>query len=189
MITPQRLALARELHDGVAQDLVALGYELDLLLAATDTQAPMRKGIRSLRFQVDEIITKVRREMYQLREVQFESVQEKLTGVAKKICGSMLSRLEIAEFEIDPALGVEITAIATELMRNSVHHSRGSEIEIYLSQVENHTYLEVRDNGIGGANMESSRLGLIGIKERTEQLGGAFTCLSTSSGTQVAITL
>ena len=189
MITPQRLALARELHDGVAQDLVALGYELDLLLAATDTQAPMRKGIRSLRFQVDEIITKVRREMYQLREVQFESVQEKLTDVAKKICGSMLSRLEIAEFEIDPALGVEITAIATELMRNSVHHSRGSEIEIYLSQVENHTYLEVRDNGKGGATLDSSRLGLIGIKERTEKLGGAFTYLSTSSGTRVAITL
>jgi len=189
VITPQRLALARELHDGVAQDLVALGYELDLLLAATDTQAPMRKGIRSLRFQVDEIITKVRREMYQLREVQFESVQEKLTDVAKKICGSMLSRLEIAEFEIDPALGVEITAIATELMRNSVHHSRGSEIEIYLSQVENHTYLEVRDNGKGGATLDSSRLGLIGIKERTEQLGGAFTYQSTSSGTRVAITL
>jgi len=189
VITPQRLALARELHDGVAQDLVALGYELDLLLAATDTQAPMRKGIRSLRFQVDEIITKVRREMYQLREVQFESVQENLTDVAKKICGSMLSRLEIAEFEIDPALGVEITAIATELMRNSVHHSRGSEIEIYLSQVENHTYLEVRDNGKGGATLDSSRLGLIGIKERTEKLGGAFNCLSTSSGTRVAITL
>ena len=77
MITPQRLDLARELHDGVAQDLVALGYELDLLLAAADTQAPVRKGIRSLRFQVDEMITKVRREIYQLREPHLESVQEK----------------------------------------------------------------------------------------------------------------
>ena len=189
MITPQRLALARELHDGVAQDLVALGYELDLLLAAADTQSPVRKGIRSLRFQVDELINKVRREMYQLRELQTQSVQEKLKDAAIKICGSQLSRIEIAEFDIDPVLGIEITAIASELMRNSVRHSGGSEIEIYLSQVENHTYLEVRDNGIGGANMESSRLGLIGIKERTEQLGGAFTCLSTSSGTQVAITL
>ena len=189
MITPQRLALARELHDGVAQDLVALGYELDLLLAAADTQAPVRKGIRSLRFQVDELITKVRREMYQLREAHLESVQEKLVDAATQICGSRLSRLEIAEFDIEPALGIEITAIATELMRNSVRHSGGSEIEIFLSQVENHTYLEVRDNGVGGATLDSSRLGLIGIKERTEQLGGAFTYLSTNSGTCVAITL
>ena len=189
MITPQRLALARELHDGVAQDLVALGYELDLLLAAADTHAPVRKGIRSLRFQVDELITKVRREMYQLREPHLESVQEKLVDAATQICGSQLSRLEIAEFDIEPALGIEITAIAMELMRNSVRHSGGSEIEIFLSQVENHTYLEVCDNGVGGATLESSRLGLIGIKERTEQLGGAFTCFSTSSGTRVAITL
>ncbi len=189
MITPQRLALARELHDGVAQDLVALGYELDLLLAAADTQAPVRKGIRSLRFQVDELITKVRREMYQLREPHLESVQEKLADAATQICGSRLSRAEIAEFDIEPALGIELTAIATELMRNSVRHSGGSEIEIFLSQVENRTYLEVRDNGIGGATLESSRLGLIGVKERTEKLGGAFTCSSTSSGTRVAITL
>jgi signal transduction histidine kinase len=127
--------------------------------------------------------------MYQLREPSLESVQEKLADVAIKICGSQLSRLEIAEFDIDPVIGIEITAIATELMRNSVRHSRASEIEIYLSQVENHTYLEVRDNGKGGATLQSSRLGLIGIKERTEQLGGAFSCVSTSSGTRVAITL
>jgi signal transduction histidine kinase len=97
--------------------------------------------------------------------------------------------LEIAEFDIAPAVGLEVTAIATELIRNSAQHSRASEIEIELSQVENHTYLEVRDNGKGGATLESSRLGLIGVKERTEQLGGVFTCLSTSSGTRVAITL
>ena len=189
MITPQRLALARDLHDGVAQDLVALGYELDLLLAAADTQAPVRKGLRSLRFQVDELLTKVRREMYQLREPNLESVQEILKNAASEICGSLLSRVEIAEFDIDPELGMEISAIAFELMRNSVRHSGGSEIEIFLSQVENHTYLEVCDNGKGGATLESSRLGLIGIKERTEQLGGAFSFSSTSSGTRVAITL
>jgi signal transduction histidine kinase len=189
VITPQRLELARDLHDGVAQDLVALGYELDLLLAATDSHAIVRKGIRSLRFQVDELITKVRREIYQLRETSVESVQEKLVGMATLICGSRLVRLDIAEFDIDSALGLEVTAIATELIRNSAQHSRASEIEIELSQVENHTYLEVRDNGEGGATLESSRLGLIGVKERTERLGGVFTFLSTSSGTQVSITL
>jgi len=187
--TPQRLELARELHDGVAQDLVALGYELDLLLAATKPHEQTRKGIRSLRFQVDELIAKVRREMYQLREPGTISVQEKLTKVASQICGARLIRLEIAKFDIAPALGLEITAMATELLRNSVNHSRGSEIEIHLSQVENHTYLEVRDNGEGGATLKSSRLGLIGIKERAEKLGGAFTCHSDSSGTRVAITL
>ena len=189
MSTPQRLELARELHDGIAQDLVALGYELDLLLAATGSQEPIRKGIRSLRFQVDHLITKVRREMYQLRDGRKDSVQEMLTKIATQICGPLLKRFEIAEFDIAPAIGVEIIPIATELMRNSVYHSRGSEIELHLRQVENHTYLEVRDNGKGGATLDSSRLGLIGIKERIELLGGVFSFHSDSSGTRVAITL
>ena len=189
MSTPQRLQLARELHDGVAQDLVALGYELDLLLATIDTHSPARKRVRSLRFRVDELISKVRREMYQLREPNPDSVQERLTKTAREICGDRQLLLQIAEFDIEPRLGIEITAIANELLRNCVHHSRGSEIELHLSQVENHTYLEVRDNGEGGATLDSSRLGLIGIKERTELLGGTFFYTSDRSGTRVAITL
>ena len=189
MSTPQRLELAREIHDGIAQDLVALGYELDLLLAATQSQEPVRKGIRSLRFQVDELILKLRRQMYQLRQAQVESVQEALTRIASQICGPLLSVLEIAEFDIPPSVGLEITAIATELMRNSALHSRGSEIELHLRQVENHTYLEVRDNGEGGATLESSRLGLIGIQERVESFGGTLFYQSTELGTRISVTL
>jgi len=142
-----------------------------------------------LRFQVDELITKVRREMYQLRESHVESVQEKLAVAANEICGDRQLRFLINDFAIEPNLGIEITAMASELLRNSVRHSRGSEIELHLSQVENHTYLEERDNGEGGATLDSSRLGLIGIKERTELLGGTFFYSSDSSGTRVAITL
>lgn len=189
MSTPQRLELARELHDGVAQDLVALGYDLDLLLAETGSQDPLRKGIRSLRFQVDELITKIRREMYQLRDSSDESLQDRLGKIAKQICGPLLVGANIEEFDIPPAIALELFPIAAELLRNSVQHSRGSEIELNLRQVENHTYLEVRDNGKGGATLESSRLGLIGIKERTESLGGTFAINSNSSGTHVAIVL
>ena len=68
-------------------------------------------------------------------------------------------------FFINEVIGDNIKVIATELLRNSVSHARASEIELHLSQIENHIYLEVRDNGIGGVTMESSRLGLIGIQE------------------------
>jgi signal transduction histidine kinase len=34
--TPERLRIARELHDGIAQDLVGLGYGLDLVLAESE---------------------------------------------------------------------------------------------------------------------------------------------------------
>ena len=56
MSNSARIELARDLHDGIAQDLVALGYELDLLLGATESTVESRREIRGLRFKVDELI-------------------------------------------------------------------------------------------------------------------------------------
>jgi len=184
-----RLDLARELHDGIAQDLVALGYELDLLLARSDTSIQSRKEVRGMRFRVDEMISKVRREMYELRDLKIESVQVYLTKISEQLCGSALSKVDIEEFFINDGLSANIKAIATELLRNSVSHARASAIELHLSQIENHIYLEVRDNGIGGLTMESSRLGLTGIQERVESFGGTLIYQSTELGTRISVTL
>jgi len=86
-------------------------------------------------------------------------------------------------------LAPSVKAIATELLRNCVSHARASEIELHLSHLENHVYLEVRDNGKGGVTMESSRLGLIGIRERVESFGGSLHCISNELGTRISVTL
>lgn len=189
MSNAARLDLARELHDGIAQDLVALGYELDLLLAHSDPSNQSRKEIRGLRFRVDEMISKVRREMYALRDLKTESVQDYLSKIARQLCGSALTKVDIEDFFINEETGDIVRAIATELLRNSVSHARASAIELYLSQIENHIYLEVRDNGIGGVTMESSRLGLIGIQERVESFGGTLFYQSSELGTRISVTL
>ena len=189
MSNTARLDLARELHDGIAQDLVALGYELDLLLASSDTSIQSRKEIRGMRFRVDEMISKVRREMYALRDRKTESVQDFLNKIAQELCGSALTKVDIEEFFINEVLSNNIKVIATELLRNCVSHARASAIELHLRQIENHIYLEVRDNGIGGLTMESSRLGLIGIQERVENFGGTLTYQSTQVGTRISVTL
>ena len=184
-----RLDLARKIHDGIAQDLVALGYELDLLLASADLPQKSRLEIRGMRFRVDEIITKVRNEMYELRDRKVESVQEFLSKTAHELCGSTLTSIRLEEFLIAEEIAPSVKAIATELLRNSVSHSRASEIELHLSRLENHIYLEVRDNGKGGVTMDSSRLGLLGIQERVENFGGTFTYISNELGTRISVTL
>ena len=189
MSNAARLDLARELHDGIAQDLVALGYQLDLLLAPSDTSMESRREIRGMRFRVDEMISKVRREMYELRDQKMESVQDFLAKIAQELCGPALTKVYIEEFFINEVLSDNVRAIATELLRNSVSHARASEIELHLRQIENHIYLEVRDNGIGGATMESSRLGLIGIQERVESFGGTLFYQSNELGTRISVTL
>ena len=198
MSNPARLELARDLHDGIAQDLVALGYELDLLLGATESTVESRREIRVLRFKVDDLISKVRREMYALRDPQVTTFQDALNQLINEICGDLQVTQTISHFAIPNSYQPELKAIATELLRNAKVHSRASHIEVLLKGVENRTYLEVSDNGVGGAQVNTSglgslrslgRLGLVGVKERVEQLHGQLEIISTENGTRIKVVL
>jgi signal transduction histidine kinase len=184
-----RIELAREIHDGIAQDLVSLGYDLDLLLASQSASAQSRMEIRTLRFKVDEMISKVRREMYSLRDPKFTTLQEELGDIARDICGELLTWQEIDELSIPSEIQEELKSIAIELLRNAKTHSRASQIELLLKGAQNRTYLEVSDNGVGGAVIDTSRLGLVGVKERVHLLNGQFEISSTQHGTRVKIIL
>ena len=192
MSNPARIELARDLHDGIAQDLVALGYELDLLLGATESTVDSRREIRVLRFKIDDLISKVRREMYALRDPQVTTFQDALSQLIQEICGDLKVTLAINHFSIPDSHQSQLKAIATELLRNAKVHSGASHIEVLLKGVENRTYLEVRDNGVGGAQLDTSRLGrlgLMGVKERVEQLHGQLEIISTENGTCVKVVL
>ena len=192
MSDPARLELARDLHDGIAQDLVALGYELDLLLGATESTVESRREIRGLRFKVDGLISKVRHEMYALRDPKVVTFQDALSQLIHEICGDLQVTASISHFSIPNSYQTELKAIATELLRNAKFHSRASHIEVLLRGVENRTYLEVSDNGVGGAQVNTSglgRLGLVGVKERVEQLHGHLEIISTENGTRIKVVL
>ena len=192
MSNPARLELARDLHDGIAQDLVALGYELDLLLGATESTVESRREIRGLRFKVDGLISKVRHEMYALRDPKVVTFQDALSQLIHEICGDLQVTASISHFSIPNSYQTELKAIAIELLRNAKFHSRASHIEVLLRGVENRTYLEVSDNGVGGAQVNTSglgRLGLVGVKERVEQLHGQLEIISTENGTRIKVVL
>ena len=192
MSNSARIELARDLHDGIAQDLVALGYELDLLLGATESSVESRREIRGLRFKVDDLISKVRREMYALRDLKVTSFQEELKELIAEICGDLEVTQTISQFSIPSSYQSELKAIATELLRNARVHSGASHIEVLLKGVENRTYLEVSDNGVGGAQVSTSglgRLGLVGVKERVEQLHGQMQIISSENGTCIKVVL
>ena len=63
----EKLAIARELHDGIAQDLVGIGYSLDLLLAEPGLDTFARAQVRRTRLEIDALIAKVRSEILNLR--------------------------------------------------------------------------------------------------------------------------
>lgn len=65
----ERVNLAQELHDGIAQDLVVLGFSIDQLISQCE-QPELRSSLRELRFATTFLIEKVRAEMNQLRTTE-----------------------------------------------------------------------------------------------------------------------
>ena len=61
-----RVALAQELHDGIAQDLVVLGFSIDHAISNCH-EADLKNSLRQIRFTTTELIEKVRKQMHELR--------------------------------------------------------------------------------------------------------------------------
>ena len=100
----ERIKIAQELHDGIAQDLVALSYALDLLLAAPDTPGNTRIEIRNILFKVSTIIDSVRAEIFNLRAADLTSLEQSLQA----LLGEMHSSIELKISEKDCALSDQV---------------------------------------------------------------------------------
>jgi signal transduction histidine kinase len=105
----RRVILAQELHDGIAQDLVGLGFSIDSIIANSHDHET-KEALRALRFSITELIDKVRLEIHQLRTSSDLIAEE-------------------AELEIN----YELLRVLTEVLRNISEHSHASHLSIQIS--------------------------------------------------------
>lgn len=184
-----RVHLAQVLHDGIAQDLVALGYGLDQLLAAPNSDPKHRAQLRTLRFSVDDLIQKVRDELFELRAPLNASLGQAIRDSIIEMGIEAEVYVDIAEVALENKSQLAIFEIAVELLRNAKKHSRASRIELTLTQFENRMYLRVFDNGLGGAAVKPGHFGLVGIKEKIDSMQGEFKLDSHEEGTTALVVL
>lgn len=182
----ERVRLAQELHDGIAQDLVAFGYSVDLLLGAADTPTQTRIDLRTLRFGITDLITKVRDEIFTLRNSAPLNFLEALKTIAHEIFPDTTIKSE-NNTPLTHTQAFELLRIATEVIRNSSRHSGASHIEIECQIIQDSYMLTIADNGKGGAEPNRIGYGIAGLYERTESLGGTITIATNVSGTTVQI--
>ena len=187
MTITERHRIALELHDGIAQDLVGVGYALDILLAQEDPDAETRASLRKLRFTVAELVEKVRKEIYSLRDEIDLNLADRLRSVAEQICTSHEIHYSLDLFPtyatVDRAEQIE--RIATEVLRNIWAHASATTVWITLICTDGFADLFIRDNGIGGMAERENHYGLSGIRDRAKIIEGDFDFESTSSGTQI----
>ena len=109
MSLTQRVKLAQELHDGIAQDLVGLGYAADSLIAQ-ESDETKRHSLRAMRFDINTLIERVRIEILELRASSIK--QEPLNSTDD--------------------LHSNLDRIFNEVLNNAIKHSRGSTVEISI---------------------------------------------------------
>jgi len=105
----RRVILAQELHDGIAQDLVALGFSIDSLIASNQ-DLKVRDSLRAVRFTITELIEKVRLEIHQLR-----STYDLVSSISEKDSN------------------YELLRAVSEIFRNVSEHSQASRLTIDIS--------------------------------------------------------
>jgi signal transduction histidine kinase len=102
------VTLAQELHDGIAQDLVGLGYSIDNAISHSK-DAETRKELRVIRFAISEEIEKVRVEIHRLRNL---SPNQGLST---------------------PDFSYQLTQIFNEVLRNVIQHSKATSLSITIA--------------------------------------------------------
>ena len=132
----RRVILAQELHDGIAQDLVGLGFSIDSLISTTeDLQA--RESLRKVRFAITTLIDKVRLEIHHLRTTS-DLISDKIV--------------------LDK--NYELLRVLSEVLRNISEHAHASHLSI---QVTDNGVGGARTNegsfGLIGMQERISRLG------------------------------
>lgn len=184
-----RARLARELHDGIAQDLVGVGYSLDLLLANPEATVEARSQLRTLRFTVTELIDKVRREIYFLRQPSSQSLSQSIRLAAQELLPELNLTLDIdvAPLILDSELLYEVQRIAQEIFRNTTAHAHAANVMISLHFNKNEIELSISDDGVGGAIESATQYGLQGIRDRAMALNGSVEIQSSKNGTKVSL--
>jgi signal transduction histidine kinase len=194
----ERQRLAREIHDGVAQELVMVGYGID------NAQATLPEGadetaeeLKTLRGEVTRVITELRLSLFELRsEVDRNGgLAAAIAEYARTLGTSAGLRVHFTFDEstarLPAATEAELLRIAQEAITNARKHAGASNLWVTCAVDPPYAQIEVSDDGHGFAdNRPDGRYGLAIMAERAERIRGRLEIRPRHpSGTTVAVVL
>lgn len=193
----ERARLARELHDGISQNLVGVRYAIDLASRKVrnhtdDASSAIEKGVDALNGAIKE----VRRLSHDLRPPALDDLG--LTAALTALSSHFSERTGVrtvlkadpGKDRLKPEASTALYRVAQEALNNIERHSGASDVQIRLWNARGRARMTVTDNGNGfedggGRTKDGQQngLGLRNMQERMAHFGGVLLVKSTPEGT------
>jgi signal transduction histidine kinase len=196
----ERKMISRELHDEIAQTLTGINVRLAALKAeATVNTKGLQKKIASTQKLVERSVDIVHRFARDLRPAVLDDLGliPALHSFLKSFTTRTGVRASLTTFTekiegLDPARRTVLFRVAQEALTNVARHARAGRVEVSIQKLRNCVSMKIRDDGKSFSvervlqSNGGKRLGLLGMRERVEMVGGSFGVESTpGKGTTV----
>lgn len=172
----ERQRIAREVHDGIAQDVASLGYLVDNLAAGSPDPA-QREQLGVLRAELTRVVTELRHSVFDLRHeiAAGAGLGESLSAYAHQVSATSSMTVHVTLDEEGPRLPgdveLELLRIAQEAMANARKHSGAANLWLRCSVRSPHAQIEVGDDGTQRHAPRSDSQGLKIMRERSRSIG------------------
>ncbi len=194
-IVDERTRLARDMHDGIAQNLAYLLIQVDRCLGLTPSGSKLEQQLESIGELLEKNIEDLRRNIFDLRPVELEG--ESLAAVLENFVQEFgrrwnlktECRMENRVDSVAPAVESVLYRVLQEALSNARRHANCTQVQVTLSARQPWLMLSIVDDGQGfdytlPENTPANRsqgLGLISMRERVDNVGGHFK-LSSAAG-------
>nr|WP_255622099.1 sensor histidine kinase [Tessaracoccus sp. OS52] len=185
----ERKRLRRDLHDGLGPSLAALGLEVDSLRNRIPSLPAARADAElvALRSGIQSTVAEVRRVVEGLRPPALDELglggavtqlARRLTGTPSETAGAHGEAVpqvtvQVGELPALPA-ATEVAAfrISQEALTNVVRHAMARRVWLGVNVEEGDLVVRVQDDGNGQVASRDGGVGLVGMRERAEEVGG-----------------
>lgn len=193
----ERQRLAREVHDGVAQDVASLGYLVDNLASVT-TDPGQAEEVARLRREVTRVVTELRNSVFDLRNETGSSqgLGQSIASFARHVgAHSPLTvhvTLDEAGSRLRARVESELLRITQEAINNARRHSGGQNLWVSCRVHPPQAAIDVIDDGDGLGTAREDSHGVKIMRERAERVGARVDIVSPARdgrGTRVSVRL
>jgi signal transduction histidine kinase len=186
----ERSRIAREIHDSLGHTLVALGIQLEVAQKLQqDCPRSVQYAVKMAKQLADDSLEDVRRSLHSLRNPNLDFRQSIEQFIQQLFVPPLDIDLRIDLPSLPATLGNQLYFILKEGLMNIQKHAQATKIWLFAHMTEDEIIIKLEDNGCGfDLGLSQTGLGIQGMGERTQLIGGELTFASTiGEGTSLQV--